>query len=874
MRGGLGRTLLTAFLVLAIVPLSTLSWYATRRERQDIQREVMAKLSSVATMMEAQVRQWTQSRVQSLRVLASVLAVRENGAALASGLGHAEANLEESIALRAQLSAMLEQDAAFYRLAFLDREGQVLVSTDSPEASSDACAALSGQMAALLDRDAVFQFTSFDSAVGRGAIATHQVTSLANQPVGMLVGWLDVGDLSSQLQAASKSGEGGEVYLVDASGMALPRGEPVSSVGIEAALSGHEQEGCFQNYADLPVIGVYRWMPDLGLALVAEQLQEKAFAPTDNVTAAIVGATLLVALATAIIAAIVTRQVTQPVVRLTESALSIAEGDLEQRVPVTSRDEIGILAFVFNRMASELKELYDDLEAKVAQRTAMLQRANYQIQRRAIQLAATVEVSQAATSILEPARLLQQVVQLVHHRFGYSYVGVYLLGDGPIDGSADGGDGGGGIASLPSESEGCLLLCEGTGGGEAVESVKAQPVPLPAVPFDRFGAGPLAVEGGPGGPSVPRAVGRAVREAMLTGEPCVVEWDAEHAEQVFSSSYIRVEAALPLKMGDQIIGVLDILDTESDEQTVPQAREPIDDDAVSVLRNVANQITIALENARIYKKEKETARRLLETEDFRSRFLAHMSHELREPLTNIIGFSRLILKGLDGPITDQQRRDIQIIHANSQHLLGLINDLLDVSQIEAGLVELHFQELDLSELINSVMATTSALVRDKDIQLRHAVDDLPLVQADATRIRQVLLKLLTNAAEFTDQGTIRVRAWSDNHGSSPKVLVSVSDTGNGISAEDQKRVFERFEQGTFGNGRRPNGAGLGLALSKEFVEMHGGEIWVESELGKGSTFTFSLPLSSVHVSSELSSERTTTPGFTQPAEGGSRCAQA
>jgi signal transduction histidine kinase len=250
-----------------------------------------------------------------------------------------------------------------------------------------------------------------------------------------------------------------------------------------------------------------------------------------------------------------------------------------------------------------------------------------------------------------------------------------------------------------------------------------------------------------------------------------------------------------------------------------------------------------------------------------------MSHELREPLTNIIGFSRLILKGLDGPINEQQRRDVQIIHANSQHLLGLVNDLLDVSQIEAGLMELDFQQIDLSEMISSVLATTSALVGDKDIQLRHAVGELPLVWADATRIRQVLLKLLANAAKFTDQGSIDVRAWSENHGSSPRVLVSVRDTGRGVSAEDQNRVFERFERGSFGNGRHANGAGLGLALSKEFVEMHGGEIWVESEPGEGSTFTFSLPLRRARDSSEPSSEQTGTSDFTQPEEGGGRCAQ-
>jgi signal transduction histidine kinase/HAMP domain-containing protein len=786
MRGGLGRTLLTAFLVMAIVPLSSLSWYATRRERRDIQREVTAKLSSVATMMEAQVGQWTGGRIDTLGILASISSARADAADLAAGAARAE---QARRSLRDQLNTVLEQDSSFCHLALLDMEGRVLVSASPLVEVSRA-----EGMSAVQGEDGSLTITSLDPAAASGATVKWGIRTPDGQPAGVLVGWLDLMDLASKLRAASELSEGGEVYLVQADGMSLPQGKVVSSTGIEAALSGEEQVGLFQSYADVPVIGVYRWMPELELALVAEQPQEQAFAATDNVTAAVVGATLLVALATAIIAALVTRQITRPVVRLTESALSIAQGDLEQQVPVTSRDEIGILAFVFNQMAAELKSLYEDLESKVAQRTAMLQRANYQIQRRAIQLAATVEVSQAATSILEPDTLLQEVVRLVHDRFGYSYVGVYLLDEG-------------------SEDEGDrLVLRRGTGGGKAVESARAQPVPL-----DEGGARSM----------------EAVARALSTGEPCVVEWDPGRAEEAFGSSHICVEVALPLKMGEQAIGVLNILNTEADE---------IDEDGISVLQNVANQITIALENARIYKKEKEIARRLQETEVFRSRFLAHMSHELREPLTNIIGFSRLILKEFDGPINDQQRRDVDIIHANSQHLLGLINDLLDVSQIEAGLVELDRQDVYLPEMIESVMATTNALVRDKEIELRQEIADLPPVRADAARIRQVLLKLLTNAAKFTERGRITVRAWAEDNGLSPCVFISVSDTGPGISYQDQKRVFERFEQGTLGNGRRPNGAGLGLALSKEFVEMHGGEIWVDSEPCEGSTFTFSLPL--------------------------------
>ena len=770
MRGGLGRTLLTAFLILAIVPLGAISWYATRRERQDIQREVTAKLSSVAVMMEMQVHQWTEHCASSLVYLATLPATQDNVNVLVADAATATPARD---ALRLQLQTVLLQDSSFRRLAVLDSEGRMLVSTDPQTEGTrvEQIATFEAQSSFLLG-----------SAADDGVVIVQHIADQSGEPLGLLAGWLDLGELVDDLQSVSALGEMGEIYLVDVNGKALPQGRKVTSSGIEDACAGENREGLYENYAGIPVIGVYRWMPELELVLVAEQAQEEAFAPTENVTAAVVGATLVVALVTAVIAAVMTRQVTRPIVDLTESALSIAEGDMEQRVPVKSRDEIGILAYVFNRMAAELKTLYDDLEAKVAQRTALLQIANYQVQRRAIQLATTVKVSQAVTSILEPNQLLGEVVRLVHDSFAYSYVGIYLLDD-----------------------QGKLaVLKEGTGGKREIVAVKAAPV---------------RVENG-------SAVGRAA----LAGEPCIVKWDPEQAQEIFSSSYIRSEAALPLRMGGQIIGVLDILSTEEDD---------FDADSVSVLLNVANQIAIALENARAYAVEREAAERLRELDRSKRRFLANMSHELRTPLTNIIGFSRLMLKEIDGPLAERSREDVEIIYNNGQHLLGLVNDLLDVSQIEAGLMELEFRTVDLADLIHSVMATASALVRDKDVQLRQEIaPDLPMVQADKTRIRQVLLLLLSNAAKFTDLGSITVRAWSDGE----QVAISIRDTGGGILPEDRERIFEQFEQGTLENGRRPNGAGLGLALSREFVEMHGGRIWVESEVGKGSTFTLTLPL--------------------------------
>ncbi|MGD2103621.1 MAG: ATP-binding protein [Anaerolineae bacterium] len=774
MRGGLGRRLLTAFLVMTIGPLSVLSWYAARSGRRNIERQVISKLGTVAAATELRLREWADSRARAFDILASGPDVRDNCAALDAGSEESEtARVELSL----QLEALLRADPAFRGVSFLNRSGQALVTTGTQQPLGD----LGTSVIELSQAASVFQITSLDPAAEAGAVVVRPVKSLDGKPIGTLVGRLSLDGLGSLLESVGSVGEVGHLYVVDRSGMALPQGHTVHSEGIEAAQAGDDVEGSYENGGDTPVIGVYRDLPDLGLVMVAEQPRAEALAAADRVTAAIIAAALVVALVTSVIAAVVTRQITEPLVSLTESALHAADGDLEQRVHVESRDEIGILARVFNRMLAELGSLYNGLEAKVAERTKLLREANRTIQRRAVQLATTVEISRAITSILDPGELLRKVVRAVHDQFDYPYVGVYLLAE---DGER-------------------LVPAAGIGDVEAVEAAKAHPVTVGSE--------------------------EAVSQAVLSRKPVVHRWSDERTDVPTERPRIRVEVALPLTVRDDILGVLDIL-------TV--APERIDEDTLSILSSVASQVAVAMDNARAYRNEKEALQRLREAEDMRSRFLAHMSRELREPLTNIIGFCRLILNGLDGPISDQQRHDLRIIHANSEHLLGLINDLLDVSQIEAGLMELHFEDVDLAVMTKSVMATASALVRDKEIELRYDVDDLPLVKADSSRVRQVLLKLLTNAAKFTEEGSIALRAWSEDG----EVFVSVRDTGIGIPLEDQKRIFEQFEQGVNEHGRRPNGAGLGLGLSKQFVEMHGGEIWVESEPGRGSVFTFSLPL--------------------------------
>ena len=234
---------------------------------------------------------------------------------------------------------------------------------------------------------------------------------------------------------------------------------------------------------------------------------------------------------------------------------------------------------------------------------------------------------------------------------------------------------------------------------------------------------------------------------------------------------------------------------------------------------------------------------LREVDILKSQFLANMSHELRTPLNSIIGFSRVILKGIDGPVTKLQEQDLTAIYNAGQHLLGLINDILDLSKIEAGKMELSYEEVDIGELINSVMSTAIGLVKHKPIQLKKDIpDDLPLAYGDPLRMRQVLLNLLSNAAKFTEEGTIIVEAVTALRPNRPGrlVIVRVTDTGPGISEADQAKLFQPFSQVDASPTRKSGGSGLGLSISRHLVEMHNGTIEVESEIGKGSTFYFSL----------------------------------
>lgn len=234
---------------------------------------------------------------------------------------------------------------------------------------------------------------------------------------------------------------------------------------------------------------------------------------------------------------------------------------------------------------------------------------------------------------------------------------------------------------------------------------------------------------------------------------------------------------------------------------------------------------------------------LHEADTLKTEFIATVSHELRTPLNSIIGFAKLLLKQKIGPLNPVQQTDVSLIYDSAQHLLGLVNDILDLSKIEAGKIRLDLDWVSVEEIVVGVMASTYILIEGKPIELREEIEpNLPKVYVDRSRIRQIVINILSNAAKFTDAGCITMRIRQITKNDQHFVCFSVKDTGIGIAPEDMDKVFEAFRQIDSSIARRAEGTGLGMPISYRLVTLHGGELWVESQVGQGSIFSFTIPL--------------------------------
>jgi len=329
------------------------------------------------------------------------------------------------------------------------------------------------------------------------------------------------------------------------------------------------------------------------------------------------------------------------------------------------------------------------------------------------------------------------------------------------------------------------------------------------------------------------AVGRAAktREPIQISDVTDTDAYSSSVKDALLRFGYRSLLAVPLLSEDEVVGALVVN---------RHAVGAFADRTVELLRTFAAQSALAIQNARLFQEIEDKSRLLEVANQHKSEFLASVSHELRTPLNAIIGFSEVMLERMFGDVNEKQEEYLNDILSSGRHLLSLINDILDLAKIEAGRMELETADFNLPQAIDNTLILVRERALRRGIALERTVDErLGEVKGDERKIKQVLLNLLSNAVKFTPEGgRIEVHAVMADG----TAEISVTDTGVGIAPEDHAAVFEEFRQVGTDYARKHEGTGLGLALARKFVELHGGKIWVKSEVGQGATFTFTIPV--------------------------------
>jgi signal transduction histidine kinase len=319
-------------------------------------------------------------------------------------------------------------------------------------------------------------------------------------------------------------------------------------------------------------------------------------------------------------------------------------------------------------------------------------------------------------------------------------------------------------------------------------------------------------------------LGRVAR----TGELAWVNDISQDKDYVPKSHRTRSLLVVPVLREDKIIGVIDLESTDPDYFTSAD---------VTFVSRLTIHASIAIENAQLFEKVREA-------NQAKTEFMNIASHELKIPMTSIKGYSKLMQMGAAGDLNDRQKDFLNVISNNVDRMASLVNDLLDVSRIEAGRIRLEVREVQMRDVINDVLESLQNQIKSKKLQLKVNIsEELPELRADYNRMIQIVTNLVSNAYKYTPEGgEITVIAKPYNNGDIDGISVTIKDTGYGISEEDQAKLFTNFFRSSDQHIRDEPGTGLGLSITKNIIESHGGELTFESEYGQGSTFTFTLPL--------------------------------
>jgi signal transduction histidine kinase len=647
-----------------------------------------------------------------------------------------------------------------------------------------------------------------------------------NEIIGVLASTYDLTAIQNSINRAARQGAA-EVILLTADGRlmagpeidevglpAWPRPEaaglPATATGASGWVMGadREQQPAVLAYAPLVTThGVNEALiQSLGWQVVVSDTQANALAGVTQSTkvATLVG---VLAMALGVLAATgMARVITRPIEALTTTAAAITAGSLDRRAEPVGPVELVTLAEGFNTLTGRLRTLISSLQDQVRQRTA-------QLESRAEQLATLNRITQAVTSVRDLRAGLDIVAREMVRLFDVDSTGIALLNEGRSELTV--------VAEYYRDNRrpptlGVVIPVKGNRSSEQVIETRR-----------------------------PLFVGRAQQSPLTAPIHSLLQGRETEGLMI-----------VPLLARGEVIGTIGV-STRDPNRELTTAE-------LGLAETIAGHIAGAIDNMRLIE-ETERARAAAEAaNEAKSQFLANVSHELRTPLTSVLGFARIIQKRLEERLlpalqlepddrrtqraVDQVTNNVRIIIAEGERLTSLINDVLDLAKIEAGRVEWQKVPLDPVEVVDRALAATEALFEQKGLALHREVPpNLPQIVGDRDRLIQVLINLLSNAVKFTERGSVTCRA--EQAGGT--VVIRVIDTGVGIAAADRPKLFGKFMQVSSTQAGKPSGTGLGLPISQQIIEHHGGRLWVESELGKGSTFAFSLPVASAPNGQEL-----------------------
>jgi signal transduction histidine kinase len=595
-------------------------------------------------------------------------------------------------------------------------------------------------------------------------------------------------DVVSQI----KVGQRGHAYVVDAQGRLiahpdislvlrntdLSRLAQVQAARAAGAGQSNEQLQVADDIQGRRVLTAYAHVNPLRWLVFVELPVAEAYAPLFS-TIERSGILLMAALLFAFLAGLIlARRMVGPIRALREGAARIGTGDLSQRISIKTGDELEGLADQFNDMASKLEDSYADLEQKVETRTRELAQS-------VAELRALGEVSQAVNSTLDLEAVLNTIVAKA-------------------------------VQLSETEAGTIYVFNEGTDQFELRASYGMTPELIENIKQHHIGTVDVVVQ--------------AAEKRTPMQIPDLRNVPATPVHDLILKAGYRALLVVPLVGAEETVGALVVRRTQPGEF----ARQ-----TTELLLTFAAQSVLAIQNARLFHEIEAKSQELAVASQHKSQFLANMSHELRTPLNAILGYTELILDDIYGEVPGKMRGVLDRVQSNGKHLLGLINDVLDLSKIEAGQLTLSLGDYSIKQVVHNVFAAVESLAQAKQLALKVDLPkDLPTARGDERRLTQVLLNLVGNAIKFTDQGEVAIKASASNGA----YTLSVCDTGPGISSADQAKIFEEFQQADSSATKKKGGTGLGLSIARKIIEMHGGRIWVDSEVGHGATFSFTVPV--------------------------------